>query len=88
MKVIAFTRPCPICGFDEIKYEAHKANMLDRFHNKVRPFEEFCLITFKDRISNQIVVECQNCGTHFLLHEKTIEETITQFNAGAELCTK
>lgn len=71
---------CVVCKFDKKAFDRHKELMKGGFYGPPE-WDKYKPIMFKDRVSNQWVVECQNCGMHLLLHESTPEETLAQWNA-------
>jgi len=71
---------CVVCKFDKSKFEENKKNMSRSAYFGEPSWDRSKPVLFKDRVTNQWVVECQNCGMHLMLHESTEEETIKQWN--------
>jgi len=68
---------CPACNFDDAAYKEHQ---------KAAPYyagkrEQYMPYLYKDRLTNQWVVECQNCGLDVLFHLDSEKETADAWNS-------
>lgn len=70
---------CVVCDFDKAAFEKHKDYMIGAYETP--EWDNYKPILFKDRITGEWIIECQNCGMHMMLHENTPEETAEQWNS-------
>ena len=74
-------KPCIACKFDRAAFDKHKKEMKGSSYFSKPQWDKYKPVLFKDLVLNQWVIECQNCGTHFLLHEPNEKETIRHWNS-------
>lgn len=67
--------PCPFCKFSKDEWIKHK-NTIPSAGN----YDTYSPIMEYSRLFGSQVVECQNCGITFILHEKTKTDAINIWN--------
>ena len=68
-------KSCPSCDFTKIKF-----NEFNEKYMKLREWDDFCPIVYKDRLHQDWIVECQNCGMSVLFDQKDEDENINLWN--------
>ena len=69
-------KPCPFCNFTPKKYAEH----VIAARHYATEYDTYTPVLFKDRITNKWAVECQTCGTVFLLYADCEADAATRWN--------